>query len=1060
MNPTYAHAYYLQTADIDLEEEEPDFVDIELQGATNRVMRVMKDLYATGFDVEPATGVLAKEGLLYVKGGISKLQGDRAIQDIYNLINECTGNYLVQSEVMTKEKQEKLRDMTYRQGTTYYPEYVLGNAMGITPKGKVYSWHEAELSLKREVTAILGREREKGRDLNDIVDALTTGIVISEYNPKSCIAFRIAIAGNKLNPDIFRNAYTNRQRQLLGGSSSLGRCERLDSGVVEIEIIMDSDIYFNAPLFAYQAIEGLKRNHKEPSVHNTILGRDQSRKTLTENLTAQKDAIILICAGPRSGKGVLTLNILGSILGSGCPFVYWDCKPDMSVTIRELAQKAGAPIPAVWDAKLSFNQQLGVGAPKEAHEFLGDLFGPLAYLKGVQLMVLLAQLAAEKKFKLDKPPFFIFDEVQALQGTLQAAWTQMSQEGNKKETDDDSEYTKWCRKVMNWGNMVQSNLESARVSQLPMSGVKTVWLFQDISPEKWNSLEAKSGKSKFNPFAKITDSNTMVKLLGNGQERTTKGTYNLKNNSDVINKIRNRWFAMTTSQNVDADSVKLFMPYLVLNTANNGDDCVEEFRKNVGEDLWRKLAPEGHLHPGAGLEGYVNMIGEGAISNISSGRALLQQLMDYTGLSSKYSSIDEYLYDASIDSFYTISALKEGNIGGTVAGDDDGISMTGDFDEYDSGELNKPGQRIHMDFPQSGGTTHMGGGTAYEVPLTPPVTDDTFDPSDYEQPPINPQRPPVTPQRPTAQTGQFTKKDLDDIGITPEQLAQVLNRIGYVQPQSAVNSQGYTVTNAPDERVTYHTPENAVDCTRTARVKLGWAQRIAMNTPSGANIYLESLFKNLLSEASRGFSHPSMITRFAIIGDQMFINGKELYTNGILGGQNNLRASDIFDARVLFKKFKNLRDLELDVNTLSNTMMEFGTANPQGIFNGSKSLQRITIHSNKGPEVITRNSTYMGRNSRDAKDKADASAAFSQYSNRTFNGRWQQNTRGKEVWGRNTMKRGLNYAGNAYGGDKIKPFRGAAAAIGGAAIGVVGAVSWFGFNMFRSITGIWSNSGS
>lgn len=124
----------------DTEEDEDDFEDIELIGAVNRVMDVMKDLYEVGFDLKKPTGMLCKEGMLYIKNGKSTLFKQESLAEVYKLINNVCGGYLIQSEVVTDKADEKLRDIVMRKGTTYYPEYHLGNAIGITSKGRFNDW--------------------------------------------------------------------------------------------------------------------------------------------------------------------------------------------------------------------------------------------------------------------------------------------------------------------------------------------------------------------------------------------------------------------------------------------------------------------------------------------------------------------------------------------------------------------------------------------------------------------------------------------------------------------------------------------------------------------------------------------------------------------------------------------------------------------------------------------------------------------------------------------------------------------------------------------------------
>lgn len=1035
------------------DDEEEDFMDSELVGSVYRVMNVMRDLYEVGFDLRKPHGVLCKDGLLYIKNRTSKVHADKSLSLVYQILNNLSGGYIVQSEVETDKSHDKLREITMRRGTTYYPEYHLGNAMGITSGGMIGDWKTLEGVLRREVTKVIKHEIERGIDVADIVDSLTTCVVVTELEPMSCIKFRIAIAGNKVNSSMFRAAYNKHARQLFGGVGDLQRCEALDSGVLEVTIVTDSVAFNGKPLFAYEAVRALLDTGRTPSIRNTIIGQDSSGKIMTTDLTKQQHCITLIGAGQRSGKGVLTLNLLGSILSSGSPLVYLDSKPDMSVTIRELASRYGIEA-AVWDSVQTFGNKTGVGAPAEIRNTMSGIFGKLMYLKVVQMMMVVAHLSMLGNKLFDTTPFFIFDEVLAFQQTIKSDWGKLAT-GAKEKNEDAN--TAWCKKVEKWGETLQGDLAGTVNSQLPASGVCTIWLFQAMQSMFWTAQGAKGVKTTFNPFKDIVGSRISTKLLGRGTFDTENGLSKLKDDSEVKNKIENRWFAQSTAQKIGGrEEIKMFKPYLVLNTANNGDSCVEEFRKNVGEAVWKKVAPDGTLDPGAGFEGFINLLGQGAVNNLVKGRELLEKVMQVTGLSQKYSRIEDYIYDASVDSFFDLAQLVNGNVfsSGTDMFDDDededyhiqlgGLGVPSD-------NTNKDGDYIPDIEPNplggvntQGGTPSGVGGAQYGGTFTPrqePVTNGTNSGTVFGG---------STTTTVTDVPVDNVVEQIKNTGITEEQLVQILNILQKTPVKSSVDNKGYV-------RTTETNPEYAVplergqfiDCSDSSRVKLNPLESL-LEMRGGSEVYIDKMFKTILEDASAGFRSKSLISKVGFVGGNMYINGMIVNLNGVLGGRENITLEQIIDFEILFKKYKNLRELDLDTDTLALAMMQCGSSNPYDIFNLSSKLVKINIFGSAGTETIVRGGNGVGRMASDGNKKAQAQAIGDTYRKVTWGDSWQSATRGSKVWGAQAAKSSLRYAGKALGGDKVKPLRGIGAAIWGAGVGTVGAVSWFGWSLVKS----------
>lgn len=1027
-------------------EDDADFEDAELIGSVNRVMSALKDLYDVGFDLRRPQGVLTKEGMVYLKNNRSKQISQVSLAKVYGIINDCCGGYLVQSEVETDKSSEKLRSISMRRGTTYYPEYHLGNALGITSGGRVNTWGDLERNLRKEVSHILKTEIEKGIDITDIVDALTTGIIISEYDPRSCIKMRVAVAANKLNPVKFRDAYRSMSRELFGGRGEVGRCEQLKSGVVEITIVTDEVAYNGKPLFAYEAVKALRSTGRMPSITNAIIGQDVSGKIMTTNLTSQGHSVTLIGAGQRSGKGVLTLNLVGTVLASGCPMIYLDSKPDMSVILRQIAGKHGI-IPAVYDTNNAFGNSVGVGAPQAVIDPLFGLFGHLMYMKVAQMMMVIAHLSMEGRKVFDKTPFFIFDEALAFQQTIKSEWSQLSKMA--KDKHGDPEVVEWCKTVVNWGEAFEGALGGTINSQLPSSGVCTIWLFQTLQQSSWNAENAESLTGSFNPFKKVIFSRLSTKWMGRGTFDCENGLSKVKDDNEIKNMVDNRWFAQATSQKVmGREDVKMFKPYLVLNTANNGDSCVEAFKINVGPEVWKVVAPEGHLDPGAGFEGFIELLGEGAVNNMALGRELLNKVMEVTGLASRYNSIEEYIYDASAESFYPLAQLKRGidtpageRVGTGSYNDGGGISL----DPF-AGASNDTATESSIDDIKYSGDIEKS--RVDNNPIYTKGSDNNKD--EYTNNGYGRDR--------HTETQTVGEADLNEIGLTPEQLQQVLRIIGKMPVESGINNEGYSETRAGGAYVSPNTDENSIDCTQAGRVRLSPFAKFCAGSVGNTDVYYEKLFQNILNDAAESFRYTSMVTRCTIAGDNMYLNDRMLNLNGIVNGRDNIRFEDILDLKLLFKKFKSIRELDIDSNNLTNSMMQLGQGTPYAIFTLSNSLNKINIHDSGRVTTIIRGSNSRNDGVDRVKQKADFNATCDTYVARGFGDNWKKNTQGKTVWGRNASKSSLKYAGEALGGKKMKPVRGTAAFLYGATIGVVGAVAWGGFNLIKTFRGMWKAS--
>ena len=95
------------------------------------------------------------------------------------------------------------------------------------------------------------------------------------------------------------------------------------------------------PLFGYVIQKQNQRKNVRATWGNILIGESISRKELYSksggDICLQDHFIHNIYAGSRSGKGVMTMNILASAIAAGKPIFYLDRKPDMASMLYRLS---------------------------------------------------------------------------------------------------------------------------------------------------------------------------------------------------------------------------------------------------------------------------------------------------------------------------------------------------------------------------------------------------------------------------------------------------------------------------------------------------------------------------------------------------------------------------------------------------------------------------------------------------------------------------------------------------------------------------------------------------
>lgn len=586
-----------------------------------------------------------------------------------------------------------------------YPVYVSTNKDGT--KDKNITWGKYSEYLKNQLTGIIERalqkeldsmsESERGSvDIDRLlseryVKRITNCCIITEYNIE--VAMKLIFLNNKSDGNFIveriRSGLTS--KDLLQGRGEV-RNVVSDSGVTRLGIIFDNDLYSKVPLFAFQAVELMQKSGKRPSWRNVVLGRDVDDKLYSANFGRGDKFATSIVAGSGSGKGVMTLNILAAAIADDVPVMYLDSKPDMSLTISELAAETGHKAFS-YDA---LSPRVGSGFEDDRFftranipDYVSDVLGhsmagycSISYLKAYQLCLLLANL--RKQVVQRKQPIsgargtltledlggeyvaVVADEFLAacnnFYSSVYLTYDNYAKSIPTKEREDSMIY-KYARKIKEWDLKLSSDLADYYTQTGRIAGLNTITLLQKVK-----SSSSNEPAEKLKVFDKyFSNQNGLVKFLGRGVADGQQGTLALKGTSygDLLEKERN-WCqveqrVMNKPEKGEKLSYPVFKAYLVVNDIDENSRCMKQLRETPG--IERVIGEVGNANPAIAFKGYIELLartGNSGQNGIDIGEKLeksytimsnVVHCMGYKG------SLDDYLYDYDIDNFKNVDTL-------------------------------------------------------------------------------------------------------------------------------------------------------------------------------------------------------------------------------------------------------------------------------------------------------------------------------------------------------------------------------------------------------------------
>jgi len=387
-----------------IEEEFLKYASTQITNTVTKIMNTYKDLFSSGYQVIKPEGLLTKEGIMRMQGGTAIFEDSYEAAEIYRYL--CNKLNFVENTSRTFDCNLIIEHFLKQDAQKlYFPrklfEYTYGCSEG---SGDSYSFSPENKSWKSYATGVVMPQIEAicenvlivlfkisgfleddtykkhfdllTRMLDYLYDNLTPCLIVSNWNSagENIVGFKLRLSDTSkhlpLTKEISEYIVNNCFRGLIGEDDAV--CEAIvpvghdDYSVVDIQHKFNPSFVNGAPLFAYTALDALQSCGSSPSWTELLLGKkdDDSILTVGSEISFNKHLCHWILAGSRSGKGVMTLNILAGAIASGKPVFYLDNKPDMASMFRSAELSGGRMFCINGDYDPSFDVRFNSCSPE------------------------------------------------------------------------------------------------------------------------------------------------------------------------------------------------------------------------------------------------------------------------------------------------------------------------------------------------------------------------------------------------------------------------------------------------------------------------------------------------------------------------------------------------------------------------------------------------------------------------------------------------------------------------------------------------------------------------
>lgn len=958
-----------------------------------------------------------------------------ACKTLFNGIKDATQGKLKSAKIGESINWQLLSD-----GVTYFPQIVADIlSMRYRSSGKEIhdkSWvsyrpHLRELisfQIKAVINGLGLNTLDSENKVNKFFELKTTlrriystAFVVEKFNAGSEFEMRIisedvqnTIGYNELGEMI---AHGNLSKVFSQEASSIKVLanKNMDKNIHKYLFVLDESIYTKELLFAYKGMEEILKGGGKLGYNNTLIGKTLDGEQFTINLAAKQNIVTLVAAGPRSGKGVLTMNMCGTLIASGIPIVYLDYKPDMACVFWDLERKKGCKLLAIdsLSGKASSepvrNYNFGLNAPSYITENsdYGDVaatFKLLPYYRGMQLMVALSYAINAKIIQCESERFiFILDEANNFIGELNtklSAFDALIKELKPKKNEEPSEAFTYISKLKrffsNLGTRTFFNTTAGK------SGVGCIILGQQSEISNWSSSP--------NDDLKFLVSNCNQKLLGRGTVNSTVYSIGGAAGNVAGEKYANNetgYFAYVPVNKAgkgSEESIKVVKSYMTLNdndacqdrnnVYNGSGYCVKTLlsnitdavsKENAADQLYNNGVPEARV----GFEGMMEFIAqESGINNIweiaGMGYTIcerLTNLLGITGPEGKYNSIEEWMFDCSLESLNDSSDIE--------------MALSKGYKLFDSSYGDSLGEEkfVEADIPTELNIKANNIGNINDVVntnnLNPNLVSEMKNANiDYTNVKLsgsdlaradeakellfNGLKSNIDLDDEVIEFGDEDKVDFGDVEDLSDKIQKVtedeVEEQEYVSAEvditpfmsePAVEFNGATgrdVIIKPSKSKKMHrcTDENTIFVSMEDYAPMENRAFKLFKTVDGAEYEFTKRWDAILNGISKKMK-PDLVTRVVIGDDCLYINKQLVHMTGILGGLEDVRMEDVVNFGKLFKKFPNIKEITMTGTIFEAAQIQLG--NPfMMLFELGKNLNFIEVigDANSEPVIIRR----------------------------------------------------------------------------------------------------------
>jgi len=720
----------IENEEVDLTDGEMSFVEPLVKSIVMRYEKLLRPM----LELDSPYGVLYNKGLATIKynkdtKSINWIAGEEksSYKIIFDELNNLFGNKIHSGDLRNKPTAENMADAN---GPNYYPSMMLSFALGYANGKKHINWAKFEKAITEEIRKRIGLIAKAGLlpTLNAKVTQSFCNCMLVTHcgNHGSNLTIRVCIANTYLDAGrIQRMLKENSNLNYFNSDITVEKLDGFDD-VVDIKIISDIAELLNTPYWAYQSLQKLMNNGTQMNAFDGFpIGRTFEGKVINLSLVPSEDFITMIAAGSGAGKGVLTLSLIGAALSAQMGVGYQDYKPDMAECFWDAENKFPGLHTFTLDG-LSSKPRKDIRGREFRHADTIPVFakeyqsyaGTLMYLKTLGLILAAAQWKTDNNDS--DPILWIFDEIQAFQSNLASLGERLSSIKAPRKNEPESEIYNYAQRVMEFIDDVNNNLTTYINTTGRKSSLFTVWICQNTDAGTWKNFEVQTSKGKKPLLGLINKAGTMRKVLGKGNEIGQYALGGLKQNTEYKNQLKyvkeNRFFCIVKGAQTSKDTEAVFFkPFLTLNTDDIYDPCWtkgmgrtygykpknqnesdEQYRNRVlnkYESNCRQILPGDNKYGVNAGTGFVGLVGTYCNQNeteikrrLQYGYEFISKLFNTLGLSSKYGSVEEYLYDFSDFGFIKVGELLNFNeymqMNGGSNTSDDGSEQ---YQEIDSG---------------------------------------------------------------------------------------------------------------------------------------------------------------------------------------------------------------------------------------------------------------------------------------------------------------------------------------------------------------------------------------